>query len=542
MATASTTGTGSVKEIGRIVRKKKFQRHVSLAIRNDGAVSVPVLVDRESSCLPWCCLGAWIEVEGVPSKDGKHIMAAQVTLIQCAPDPNAVLLCLKLMTINDDDQQQLPLHVLSCKTQLQSLDQVTEILQASRDVQRREIAQLVRQLNGLDAKRIACQRKPHTRQRHLKLLERIEGAVPLMEIVVKNDDVKNNDEGTNSTVDPHEVVVVELPIINLPQNNDHNDSHHDDVPSTERLEYLRQKKWPQIQWILQRLSHQMGGDFRHVLDVGGGRGDLAVAIARAFPTAHVTVVDQNEPSLEAGREYARQLGLSVATSSSKEGEEEATMGQMRFHCANFASFVEEYHHQVHQENQPENQNNNNNRPIDVVVALHACGDLSDLALQFAHRIQAKFTICPCCYTKRYIGQYEPLWMQHYKHCFQQSTGVVPQETPCEPNNKDNLPVAGGCNDSLDDEPQQKNKEYNPSSDEQIAVVQRLAELNESPEVSHRAMHVINSLRLQSLFSQKDCNDDTTDDQRSRKSHSQVSVELQEYHSKISMRNIVLVGK
>jgi hypothetical protein len=83
---------------------------------------------------------------------------------------------------------------------------------------------------------------------------------------------------------------------------DHDDHHdHDHEPiimstrgTFSRRDYLIQKKHPQIQWMIQRIrtirwQHYMNdsdhnidvssssSDCYHILDIGGGRGDLAVA-------------------------------------------------------------------------------------------------------------------------------------------------------------------------------------------------------------------------------------------------------------------------
>ncbi len=47
----------------------------------------------------------------------------------------------------------------------------------------------------------------------------------------------------------------------------------------------------------------------HLVDVGGGRGDLAIAAAATLPNVRVTVVDLNKASLEAGRTRAAELQL-----------------------------------------------------------------------------------------------------------------------------------------------------------------------------------------------------------------------------------------
>ena len=560
---------------GRIVRKKKFQRHVSLAIRNDehdqDAVSIPILIDRNhhKDSLPLCCLGAWIRVhvavavaeetdEGstcTPQNDDQegqqqqqqqqHRVASKVELVQCAPDPNAVLLCLTFVACN-----KLPLDVFSTTNLLEHLHQVTYLLEAPRELQRREIGQLVRALNGLkinDA-RVTSQRKPHTRQRHLRVLERLEQRIPLMHIYKDETDanVTHQSMGNKETVGPADDIVQQQLPINLPYGSQatiKNESNN------KRIEYLQQKKWPQIQWIVQRLaalgssgrsttsttpsrSSSSGSDsfrFRHVLDVGGGRGDLATAIATAFPDVHVTVVDRNESSLQAGKTYAQQLLGLQQNGNSK--------NRMSFYCADFAAFARDYPHdaaQVDNDNDTDTTSTTvSPPPIDAVVALHACGDLSDLALQFASQIQAAFVICPCCYTKRYIDQYEPSWIQRYKDKYYcqavNDNGSNNVATTSDDDNDDDDDDNGNDNDK-ETVSSKKNKTNNSSSpDDEVATVQRLAELNERPEISHRAMHVINSLRLKAL--------DT-----STVYDGIGSARLEEYENTISMRNLVLVGE
>ena len=51
-----------------------------------------------------------------------------------------------------------------------------------------------------------------------------------------------------------------------------------------RAEYLHGKKRPQIGWVLQRLA-RWDPPPRHILDLGGGRGDLALALAQRHPCA-----------------------------------------------------------------------------------------------------------------------------------------------------------------------------------------------------------------------------------------------------------------
>jgi hypothetical protein len=215
--------------------------------------------------------------------------------------------------------------------------------------------------------------------------------------------------------------------LNLPHTEDDRvllSAHH----KLTRQEYLESKKHPQVAWFLERLKSF--STIRHILDVGGGRGDLAIALAMGLgPDTRVTVVDMNELSLEAGRMYAEQCGIG---------------DRMNWICDDFVSYAER----------------NETTDVDMVVALHACGYLSDLALEYAVRQKASFVICPCCYSKM------------------------------------------------------KTK----------SAATKLAEISEAYELSHRAMHVINSRRYWDLIAK-----------------GSYQILLEEYSRAWSSRNMVMVG-
>eukprot|EP01032_Pedospumella_encystans_P010273 gene10273-12025_t len=162
-----------------------------------------------------------------------------------------------------------------------------------------------------------------------------------------------------------------------------------------RGEYMHGRKQPQIRWLVKKLSTM--GPFMHVLDIGGGRGDLAVLIAQTFPHTLVTVVDANLSSLRQGKAFAKRCGEEVYT-------------RIRFVCARFeANFSFEGVHILSDADLDESENSNamensEQSPIpqlvssaaalvpmvDVVVALHACGGLSDLAVHYAAIHQSRF--------------------------------------------------------------------------------------------------------------------------------------------------------
>lgn len=163
------------------------------------------------------------------------------------------------------------------------------------------------------------------------------------------------------------------------------------------------RKQPQIRWLVRKLATL--GPFVHVLDIGGGRGDLAVLIAQTFPHALVTVVDANMSSLCQGKAFAKRCG-------------EEVYRRIRFVCARFeANFSFDGVHILSDADLPEHDSSGavqRDEPatgkstptpailmpkVDVVVALHACGGLSDLALHYAATHQCRFLVCPCCYLK-----------------------------------------------------------------------------------------------------------------------------------------------
>lgn len=77
------------------------------------------------------------------------------------------------------------------------------------------------------------------------------------------------------------------------------------VPDCGRRLAWAERKRQQIAYMVEQLRELLakrrrgGCSARHLLDVGGGRGDLAVCVAQALEDVHVTVVDINSTSLQA---------------------------------------------------------------------------------------------------------------------------------------------------------------------------------------------------------------------------------------------------
>eukprot|EP00547_Thalassionema_nitzschioides_P013576 CAMPEP_0194249970 /NCGR_PEP_ID=MMETSP0158-20130606/21850_1 /TAXON_ID=33649 /ORGANISM="Thalassionema nitzschioides, Strain L26-B" /LENGTH=519 /DNA_ID=CAMNT_0038986633 /DNA_START=42 /DNA_END=1601 /DNA_ORIENTATION=- len=511
-----TTNYKSIVLEGRILRKKKRYDYFVLAVKEDDSNGEATYMNYKSKdvyvhCkqfeteLEFCYLEAIIRVkcrEG--EKEGLLLLtpgrqdnsapvyyATGMDLVYCAPNPIAIQYVMAGVLDGRFEEWTLPVP----KSNLVSISQ----LESPRE-KRLEVAKVVRQLKGeSQVERDPRQRKPRVKLCDLELLEAVEersgvvleteydDAPWILQTIIHCEEVigsAENKKSSESIID----VVSDLNLLNLPDSVKEEESTSmshscpcscvDNTTTTTkktqtRIGYMMKKKQPQIQWMLdriQRLSSNMPhskNNIKHIVDVGGGRGDLGIAMALAFDV-HVTIVDLNESSLRAGQECAEKVGVA---------------DHMSFVHANFYDFVQKY-----------NNARSNDDPIqtvlpkvDLVVALHACGDLSDLALSFATETLCRcpFLICPCCYTKRFFSSppndFTPSWYRHW-------------QTP-----------------------------------EERQVISRLAELNDLPHVRDRAIRIINSMRI------VECRNDDEDDDWSS------SFRLEEYENKLSLRNVVLVG-
>jgi 2-polyprenyl-3-methyl-5-hydroxy-6-metoxy-1,4-benzoquinol methylase len=126
------------------------------------------------------------------------------------------------------------------------------------------------------------------------------------------------------------------------------------------------KKLPQLEWMLQQVEAicQSHADYGkrplQILDVGGGKGLLATHLAGALEEVEIRVLDVDKRAIHNGRMRSERLSLPVRFEAG-----DASVAQVD--------------------------------GIDVVVALHACGALTDVALGHAVTNQAAFVICPCCF-------------------------------------------------------------------------------------------------------------------------------------------------
>eukprot|EP00439_Symbiodinium_sp_Y106_P063971 s540_g9.t8 len=134
--------------------------------------------------------------------------------------------------------------------------------------------------------------------------------------------------------------------------------------------FSKRKKRPQVS-VMTRLVSELGqlrSDGVDIVDVGGGRGDLAMAVAAGVPRAKVSVIESFAPSAQQGQHRADELKLDVD-----------------FHISNAESLASALQAQER-------------RPI--IMALHACGGLTDVALEACATLRLPFCICPCCYASQ----------------------------------------------------------------------------------------------------------------------------------------------
>jgi 2-polyprenyl-3-methyl-5-hydroxy-6-metoxy-1,4-benzoquinol methylase len=129
------------------------------------------------------------------------------------------------------------------------------------------------------------------------------------------------------------------------------------------------KKRPQLVWMGQQIrkvleSHPDYGKRKlSILDIGGGKGSLATYLGQAIDDVQIHVVDISVGAVANGQSKAERLSLPV---------------EFQIADASSSDVVDQIE-------------------ADVVVALHACGHLSDVALAHAVHRRAGFVIVPCCF-------------------------------------------------------------------------------------------------------------------------------------------------
>jgi hypothetical protein len=332
------------------------------------------------------------------------------------------------------------------------------------------------------------------------------------------------DEGKESSV--------ETCLLNVPDNSSSLKSRRGALT---RGEYIHGKKEPQVEWIVRRLFQLIDGSSEgvvnavkktirdelvqeeeelNIMDVGGGRGDLAVGIAlelrrRGRRNGKVYVVDLNGKSLAAGQVYAEQLGVSDL---------------VVFLDMDFSEVLG-------------NIPNTSLPACHYVVALHACGSLSDMALSYASQRKASFCVVPCCFSKTNPEHSSSMW------CATVAESSAPPTTSPQ----------------LEDSTMQilpETTQPHGSREDRIRMLGRLAE-SEPRECSWKTMRGINILRLCGVCSADDAcilsippsyethNDDTVAlvraEENGKADAGMWQMTLDSFPRAYSLRNMVLIG-
>jgi hypothetical protein len=139
----------------------------------------------------------------------------------------------------------------------------------------------------------------------------------------------------------------------------------------------RRKKRPQLDWMVDQIqqvceSHpDFGSRPINILDIGGGRGHLANYLASVLgqEAARVYVIDIDSSTVRNGQMDAKRRNLSNIQFGIGDASQQSSLDTLL----------------------------PNGSKYDVIVALHACGGLSDVALGHAVANQASFVITPCCF-------------------------------------------------------------------------------------------------------------------------------------------------
>ncbi|CBZ49682.1 conserved hypothetical protein [Neospora caninum Liverpool] len=254
-------------------------------------------------------------------------------------------------------------------------------------------------------------------------------------------------------------------------------------------EYMTHKKGPQVRWMIQQIRHlyeslhsrqistpsspRLGSKETETkircLDVGGGRGDLAFALATSFPQLHVTVLDINATSLAAARLRA----------------EDAEIPNIDFVCEDFSQY------EISSDTK-------------LIVGLHSCGGLADSIISSAMALGVSFVVSTCCFCKHPHLRMESLVKQLHELRNARSRTAVGEEERPEPQGaerlnpehstvvKDRHPVVLSY-----PEPRLAGESQMDQVIKIEPLLPRLCKLAESSDraVSLAAMHAVNAWRL-----------------------------------------------
>lgn len=445
--------------------------------------------------------GATVAAVGLPACDrpgGLSLYATQLSLLRCDATAASVTRIVELAA-NDALSHAEACVALSCQpaalTELvtlrdhslqagvepqQSTDEPPKAKKQRKYVYKQAIQRTARCLQGLPPEREARQRAPKLSKADAAILDAVEARVRSRWAVQPG--------GASSSAPEHVCARVSAAVAAQLQDDQ---SLRD--PSAcccrgpgSRADYFHGKKKPQVEWLLKEIcamvealpgsaeaaagrSEDDGGNRgARILDVGGGRGDLALCVAAALPNCTVTVVDTNGKSIADGAARATATSLT----------------NIEFICGDAS------------QERP-------GPPPDIIIGLHACGGLTDVILQLAtvphvaSRRFPSFLVVPCCFNKHL-----QLVSQHCNWAVQSENGALAQ-----------------------------------------ADVESLVRLAESKErsTSHRAMLLINSLRLQAVDQQRVAQQHSGRQGAANGDEGAADLRLMEFSEEFSLRNMVLAG-
>lgn len=148
------------------------------------------------------------------------------------------------------------------------------------------------------------------------------------------------------------------------------------------------------------------------LDVGCGRGDLALNIASICTEAEMHVCDVNKPSLDACRSRAEALDHDMATRMVFYNS--AAQDLFNPHSSSFL-------HQISTKRTLMQQRHlsSSSREVPViVVGLHACGGLSDVIMSNCAQLSWPFVCCTCCFASHpHLRDWKPRSTGSAQHVF-----------------------------------------------------------------------------------------------------------------------------
>lgn len=294
-------------------------------------------------------------------RDGTFSLSRAALALLCTQQQVSHLLQLLMgKTVPEGDDAQPPSRKkLKKEAKRQNKGEVIFLGRTNAVALKQEVLKVSRSLQGLDTRR-ARVRPPRIPKNELAMLETVRDRAYLWTIEstgLGNTSCGTAGDGPLSTSEQLEFGSLD-PKHNIP------------IPEDQlRQQWLELKKKPQLQWMLTQIKsmvntmEESGRCVRNVIDVGGGRGDLALLVAKHLPKAQVTVYDVNESSLMAGQARAVEEQLTNIKF------ELADIGKVEMHFC------------------------------DLAMGLHACGGLSDAITNLAVRCQSSFIVCTCCFGK-----------------------------------------------------------------------------------------------------------------------------------------------